>query len=76
MNFLYKTVQFSHSFLCVFTASEEAHAWIICLDTIEISFISGQTCSVKRVLLEILQNSQENSCARVSLIKLQALGLY
>ena len=30
-------------------------------------------CSVKKVLLEILQNSQENTCARVSfLIKLQA----
>ena len=29
----------------------------------------------KRVFLEILQNSQENICARVSfLIKLQALG--
>ena len=33
-------------------------------------------CSVKRVLLEISQNSQENICARVSsLIKLQASGL-
>ena len=31
-------------------------------------------CSVEKVLLEILQNSQENTCARVSfLIKLQAL---
>ena len=30
-------------------------------------------CSVKKVLLEISQNSQENACARVSfLIKLQA----
>ena len=35
-----------------------------------------QGCSVKLVLLEISQNSQENTCARVSfLIKLQALGL-
>ena len=25
-----------------------------------------QTCSVKKVFLEILQNPQENSCARVS----------
>ena len=34
-------------------------------------------CSVKKVFLEILQNSQENTCARVSfLIKLQALGLW
>ena len=32
-------------------------------------------CSVKKVFLEILQNSQENVCARASLlIKLQALG--
>ena len=38
---------------------------------------SHQRCSVKKkVLLEISQNSQENTCARVSfLIKLQALGL-
>ena len=35
-----------------------------------------QRCSVKKVFLEISQNSQENACARVSfLIKLQALGL-
>ena len=32
--------------------------------------------SVKKVILEILQNSQENACARDSfLIKLLALGL-
>ena len=32
-----------------------------------------QTCSVKKLLLEISQNSQENTCVRVSfLIKLQA----
>ena len=32
-----------------------------------------QKCSVKKVFLEIFQNSQENTCARVSfLIKLQA----
>ena len=41
------------------------------------TFIQGeaiaQTCSVKKVFLEISQNSQENTCARVSfLIKLQA----
>ena len=35
-----------------------------------------QTCSVKKVFLEILQNSQENACARVFiLIKLQAWAL-
>ena len=33
----------------------------------------AQTRSVKKMFLEILQNSQENTCARVSiLIKLQA----
>ena len=32
-------------------------------------------CSVKKAFLEIFQNSQENTCARVSfLIKLQAWG--
>ena len=35
-----------------------------------------QTCSVKKVFLGISQNSQENTCARVSfLIKLQASAL-
>ena len=35
-----------------------------------------QRCSVKKVFLKTLQNSQENTSARVSfLIKLQALGL-
>ena len=33
----------------------------------------AQTCSVKKEFLEISQNSQENTCARLSfLIKLQA----
>ena len=33
-------------------------------------------CSVKKVFIVILQNSQENTCARVSsLLKLQASGL-
>ena len=37
---------------------------------------SHRRCSVKKVFLEISQNSQENTCARVSfLIKLQASGL-
>ena len=36
----------------------------------------AQRCSVEKVFLEISQNSQENTCARVYfLIKLQALGL-
>ena len=35
-----------------------------------------QRCSVKKVLLEISQNSQQNTCTRVSfLIKLRAWGL-
>ena len=35
-----------------------------------------QMCSIKKVFLEILQNSQKNTCARVSfLIKLQALSV-
>ena len=34
-------------------------------------------CSVKKVFLKILQNSQENTCARASfLIKLQASDLF
>ena len=34
----------------------------------------AHTCSVKKVFLEILQNSQESTCARASiLIKLQAI---
>ena len=36
---------------------------------------SHQSCSVKKVFLEISQNSQESTCARVSfLIKVQASG--
>ena len=32
----------------------------------------AQMCSVKKVFLEILQNSQENTCGVSFLIKLQA----
>ena len=36
----------------------------------------AQRCSVKKVFLEILQNSYENACATASfLIKLQVSGL-
>ena len=36
----------------------------------------AQRCSVKKVFLEISQNSQENTCARASfLIKLQVSGM-
>ena len=39
----------------------------------KISEASVQACSVKKMFLQVLQNSQENTCARVSfLIKLQA----
>ena len=35
--------------------------------------VAGERCSVKKVFLEISQNSQEKVCARISfLIKLQA----
>ena len=38
--------------------------------------VVARRCSLKKVFLEISQNSQENTCARVSfLIKLQASGL-
>ena len=43
---------------------------VLCIIPIE---AVAQTFSVKKVFLEISQNSQENTCARVSiLIKLQA----
>ena len=36
----------------------------------------AQICSVKKVFWEIWQNSQENTCARVSILtKLQASGV-
>ena len=51
-------------------------------ESIEISMMASsseavvQSCSLKKVLLEVSQNSQENTCARASfLIKLQAWAL-
>ena len=42
------------------------------LETVHLETVT-QRCSVKKAFLEISQNSQENTCARVSfLIKLQA----
>ena len=36
----------------------------------------AQRCPVKKAFLEVLQNSQKNTCVRVSfLIKSQAIGL-
>ena len=52
--------------------------YIFALYIWEIPFFrsSHRRCSVRKVFLEILQISQENACARISiLIKLQALGL-
>ena len=42
-----------------------------CFDTVFSVFFRSnhQTCSVKKVFLRILQNSQENNCARFSLLK-------
>ena len=43
---------------------------------LELKETVAKSCSVKKVFLEVSQNSQENTCARVSfLIKLQASGL-
>ena len=45
--------------------------WEVQRETL-VSEAVGQRCSVKKAFLEILQNSQENSCDRASfLIKLQ-----
>ena len=53
------------SFLPYFLASEATHQSLV--------RSSHRRCFVRKVFLEILENSQENTCARVSfLIKLQA----
>ena len=41
------------------------------MSKLAVSYIEAvvQRCSVKKVFLEILQNSQENTCARVCLLK-------
>ena len=41
-----------------------AHNFLLLLNSSVLSHVSR--CSVKKVLLKILQNSQENACARVS----------
>ena len=47
--------------------------WFEELNALIVKKAVAQTCSVKKVFLEISQNSQENTCARASfLIKLQA----
>ena len=53
------------------TSSIKAVTHLLCLLLLE---AVAQTCSVKKVFLDMSQNWQENTCARVSfLIKLQAL---
>ena len=50
---------------------------LLAFTSIEISYLEAvvQTCSLKEVLLEISENSQESTCTRVSfLIKLLASG--
>ena len=52
----------------------ELNEYVIATD-FALSEAVAQRFSVKNVFLDISQNSQENTCARVSfLIKLQALG--
>ena len=51
---------------------------VYCLSNKIVMFLEAaiQTCSVKKVFLEISQNSWENTCAKVSfLIKLQTWNL-
>ena len=38
------------------------------MDGVQLSEAVSQRCSVKKVFLEISQNSQENTCARVSFL--------
>ena len=42
--------------------------WLTHLNLLKGTEAVVQTCSVKKVLLEISQNSQENICARVSFL--------
>ena len=60
-----------------FTFSENSETALWCAEqNFGVSSSEGRSCSVKKVFLEISQNSQENTCARVSfLIKLQASGI-
>ena len=70
-------LRFYHYFYCYQWV--ETCCTVCCIIFCNVVFSSAavvQRCSVKKVLLEISQNSQENPCARVSfLIKLQAWGL-
>ena len=67
-----------------FSESCLGSCWVINFDCRKLSRIilvqhrsSNRRCSVREVFLEILQNSQDNICARVSfLIKLQASNAF
>ena len=67
-----KVKQFRTSRPEVFVIAIAGNSMIVC-DGVE---AVAQTCSVKKVFLEISRNCQENTCARVSiLIKLQTWAL-
>ena len=73
---------FTKSFLLFFTFNNlkgNKNFWLIHILTKEANVVLEvvvQRCSVKKVFLEIFQNSQESTCGRVSfLIKLQGWGL-
>ena len=64
---------FSLVLLFPFEAHKNFSEKVCIVQTFKVAEAVAQRCSVKKVLLEISQNSQENICARVSfLIKLQA----
>ena len=44
------------------TTEVRCYIYVVCAEAVV------QRCSVKKVFLEILQNSQENTCARASLL--------
>ena len=54
----------------MFWRVDQTHIWNICMSP---KNFKDLIFSVKKVLFDVLQNSKENTCARVSfLIKLQA----
>ena len=65
---------FSFSITCLFF-NKVAVAFFIKLMLINIEAVV-QTCSVKKVFLKILLNSQENTCARLSFLRTPAQVLF
>ena len=72
-------LQLHHKFQVHFIVRPSRHhdfyqvKFFLNLEKILIAEAVGQRCSLKKLFLEISQNSQENTCARLSfLIKLQA----